>query len=77
MVRHRYRCCYKCSISNSTVHNTGIYGEPYSGALICGLINISNSTIEFEGCTYEGNTKNGSYVGDLYYSEEGNTVIVK
>ena len=71
------RGCYKCSISNSTVHNTGIYGEPYSGALICGLINISNSTIEFEGCTYEGNTKNGSYVGDLYYSEEGNTVIVK
>ncbi len=71
------RGCYNCAITGSTVHNTGAYGESYSGALVCGLLNISNSTINFEGCLYDGNTKEGSYVGDLYYNEEGNTVVVK
>jgi hypothetical protein len=68
---------YNCSITNSIVNNTGAYGEGYSAALVCGLINISNSTVEFDGCTYEGNTKKGQYVGDLYYNAEGNNVVVK
>ena len=68
---------YNCSITNSVVNNTGAYGEDYSAALVCGLFNISNSTVEFDGCTYEGNTKKGQYVGDLYYNAEGNNVVVK
>ena len=70
------RGVYDCSISNSTVNNTGIYGESYSGALVCGMINVDNSTIEFKGCTYEGNTKEGQFVGDLYYGEQSSNKIV-
>ena len=69
---------YNCSITNSTVNNTGVYGESYCGALVCGLINISNSTVEFEGCTFDGNTKEGKYVGDLYYAAGSDiTIVVK
>ena len=72
---------YNCSIKNSTVNNTGSYGESYCGGLVCGMINISNSTIEFEGCTIENCTKEGSYVGDLYYDSVGNVdsnnIVVK
>ena len=72
------RSIYNCSVKNTTVNNTGAYGETYSGAFICGMINISNSTVEFKGCTYENNTKEGKYVGDLYYSaDEDITVVVE
>ena len=70
------RGLYNCSVSNTTVNNTGAYGEVYSGALLCGMINISNSTVEFEGCTYENNTKEGKYVGDLYYSADDDIKVV-
>ena len=69
---------YNCSVSNTTVNNTGAYGEAYCSALVCGMINISNSTVEFEGCTFDGNTKEGKYVGDLYYAAGSDiTVVVK
>ena len=70
------RGVYNCSVKNTTVHNTGAYGAAYSAALVCGMINISNSTVEFNGCTLENNTKEGKYVGDLYYSVNGNQVVV-
>ena len=57
-----------CNVEGCTVNNTGAYGETYSGALICGMINISDSTVEFNGCSFANNTKEGKYVGDLYYS---------
>ena len=65
-----------CKVEGCTVNNTGAYGEVYSGALFCGMINISNSTVEFNGCSYENNTKEGKYVGDLYYSA-GKDITVK
>ena len=69
---------YNCSVSNTTVNNTGAYGEAYCSALVCGMINISNSTVEFEGCKFDGNTKEGKYVGDLYYAAGSDiTVVVK
>ena len=67
-----------CKVEGCTVNNTGAYGEAYSGALVCGMINISNSTVSFVGNTYENNTKEGKYVGDLYYAAgEDITVVVE
>ena len=66
-----------CKVNNTTVNNTGAYGEGYSAALICGLINIENSTIVFEGCEYANNTKVGEFVGDLYYNSNGCEIVVK
>ena len=69
---------YNCSISNSTVNNTGAYGESYSAALICGMLNIDDATIVFDRCSYDDrNTKEGQFVGDLYYNKGGNTIVEK
>ena len=64
-----------CKVEGCTVNNTGAYGEVYSGALVCGMVNISNSTVEFNGCSYLNNTKEGKYVGDLYYSVDSDIVV--
>ena len=64
-----------CKVEGCTVNNTGAYGEAYSGALICGMINISNSTVEFNGCSFANNTKEGKYVGDLYYSADEDVTV--
>ena len=67
-----------CVVTGCTVNNTGAYGEDYSGAMVCGLINISNSTVKFVGCELNDNTKEGQYVGDLYYAaDEDITVVVE
>ena len=66
-----------CKVEGCTVNNTGAYGAVYSGALVCGMINISNSTVDFTGCSYNNNTKVGKYVGDLFYAaDEDITVVV-
>ena len=65
-----------CKVEGCTVNNTGAYGEAYSGALVCGMVNIENSTVEFNGCSYLNNTKEGKYVGDLYYGV-GSDIVVK
>ena len=65
-----------CTVKNTTVCNTDIYGEEYSGALVAGILNVANATINFNNCTLENNTKQGEYVGDLFYSAEGNNVFV-
>jgi hypothetical protein len=65
-----------CTVTGCTVNNTGIYGESYSGALICGMINISNSTVKFVGCELNNNTKEGEYVGDFYYAADDSVTIV-
>ena len=64
-----------CKVEGCTVNNTGAYGETYSGALFCGMINISNSTVEFNGCSYENNTKVGKYVGDLFYGADEDITV--
>jgi hypothetical protein len=65
-----------CVVTGCTVNNTGAYGEAYCGALVCGMINISNSTVKFVGCEYSDNTKVGSYVGDLYYAADDDITVV-
>ena len=66
-----------CKVEGCTVNNTGAYGAIYSGALVCGMINISNSTVDFTGCSYNNNKKVGKYVGDLFYAaDEDITVVV-
>ena len=65
-----------CKVEGCTINNTGVYGEAYSGALLCGMINISNSTVKFKGCTQKDNTKLGKYVGDLYYAADEDITIV-
>ena len=70
------RILKNCSVTKTTVNNTGAYGEAYSGALLCGMINISNSTVKFVGCTQKDNTKLGNYVGDLYYAADEDITIV-
>ena len=64
-----------CKVEGCTVNNTGAYGETYSGALICGMINISDSTVEFNGCSFANNSKEGKYVGDLYYSADEDVTV--
>ena len=70
------RSLTNCSVSNTTVNNTGVYGEDYSGAPLCGMINISNSTVKFVGCSHENNTKEGQFVGNLYYAAGDDITIV-
>ena len=65
-----------CVVTGCTVNNTGAYGEGYCGALVCGMINISNSTVKFVGCEFSNNTKVGQYVGDLYYAADDDITIV-
>ena len=65
-----------CTVKYTTVNNTGAYGETYSGALVAGMFNAAGATYEFAECTLENNTKEGQYVGDLFYSAEGETVYV-
>ncbi len=64
-----------CVVKNTTVNNLGSYGESYSGGLVCGIFN-AGATYHFNNCTLENNTKEGNYVGDLFYSAEGETVYV-
>ncbi len=64
-----------CVVKNTTVNNLGSYGESYSGGLVCGMFN-AGATYHFNNCTLENNTKEGNYVGDLFYSAEGETVYV-
>ena len=66
-----------CKVNNTTVNNSGVYGESYSAALFCGMINIANSTVKFVGCEYANNTKDGKFVGDLYYNSNGCKIVVE
>ena len=65
-----------CVVSGCTVNNTGIYGEIYSGAMVCGMFNNGVATVKFVGCELRNNTKKGQYVGDLYYAADADTTIV-
>ena len=65
-----------CTVKNTTVNNTGAYGETYSGALVAGMFNADGATYILNNCTLENNTKQGNYVGDLFYATNGETVIV-
>ena len=63
-----------CKVKGCTVNNTGVYGDVYCGAMVCGMINC-DATITFEGCVLENNTAVGLYVGELYYGNPENVVV--
>ena len=65
-----------CVVKNTTVNNLGSYGESYSGGLVCGMLNAADATYYFTNCKLENNTKEGNYVGDLFYSAGDETVYV-
>ena len=44
--------------------------------MVCGMINIRNSTVKFVGCELNDNTKAGNYVGDLYYAANDDITVV-
>ena len=70
------RIVENCTVKNTTVNNTGVYGAGYSGALVAGMLNADGATFKFANCKLENNTKEGQYVGDLFYSADSKTVYV-
>jgi hypothetical protein len=65
-----------CSVSNTTINNTGVYGEAYSGGALVGMFNV-NTTFTIEGCAVSNNTLEGSYVYEKYPADESVTIIEK
>ena len=72
----RARGLTNCSVSNTTINNTGVYGEAYSGGALVGIFNV-NATFTFEGCTVSNNTLEGGYVYEKYPADESVTIIDK
>lgn len=66
----------KCSVTGSTINNTGVYGEPYSGAALVGMINISNATVKFKDCSQSGNTFVGGHVYDAFYAPASDDITI-
>ena len=65
-----------CSVSNTTINNTGAYGEAYSGGALVGMFNCG-ATFTIEGCTVSNNTLEGGYVYEKYPADESVTIIEK
>ena len=65
-----------CSVSNTTINNTGAYGEAYSGGALVGIFNV-NATFKIKGCTVSNNTLEGGYVYEKYPADESVTIIEK
>ena len=63
-----------CSVSNTTINNTGAYGEAYSGGALVGIFNV-NATFKIKGCTVSNNTLEGGYVYAKYPADESVTII--
>ena len=65
-----------CKVEGCTINNTGVYGEVYSGAVIAGMINISNSTVKFVGCSQSNNTLQGNHIYDAFAPADDSVTIV-
>ena len=63
-----------CSVSNTTINNTGAYGEAYSGGALVGIFNV-NATFKIKGCTVSNNTLEGGYVYEKYPADKSVTII--
>ena len=63
-----------CSVSNTTINNTGAYGEAYSGGSLVGIFNV-NATFKIKGCTVSNNTLEGGYVYEKYPADKSVTII--
>ena len=54
-----------CSVSNSTINNTGVYGASYSGGGLVGIFNC-DAEFSFENCTVSGNKLEGLHIFETY-----------
>ena len=59
-----------CSVSNTTINNTGAYGAAYSGGALVGMFNADNATYRIKGCTVSNNTLLGNHVFEKYPDDE-------
>ena len=59
-----------CSVSNTTINNTGVYGASYSGGALVGMFNADNATYRIKGCTVSNNTLVGNHVFEKYPADE-------
>ncbi len=61
-----------CIVKDCEINNTGAYGADYAGGAICGMVNIKNSIVFFNG-----NKVENCNIDNVYgYKEEGTTVFV-
>ena len=60
------RAVMNCSVTGSTIHNTGAYGADYPGGGIVGMLNADNATYKFINCTVSGNGMIGNYNYKMY-----------
>ena len=60
----------KCMVSNSTINNTGVYGEVYSGGGLVGMFNADNATYKFGECAVSNNTLEGKHVFEMYPADD-------
>ena len=65
-----------CKVEGCTINNTGVYGEAYSGAVIAGMLNISNATVKFVGCSKSNNTLQGNHIHDAFTPADDSVTIV-
>ena len=55
-----------CSVTNTTINNTGAYGAVYSGGGLVGMFYTDNSTYKFTNCTVSNNTLLGEHIFEKY-----------
>jgi hypothetical protein len=63
-----------CSVEGTTINNTGIYGESYSGGALVGIFNCA-ATFIIENCTVKENILEGNYIFEKYPADETVTII--
>lgn len=59
-----------CSVSNTTINNTGVYGASYSGGALVGMFYADNATYLIKGCTVSNNELLGNHVFEKYPADE-------
>ena len=65
------RSLVNCSVSNSTINNTGIYGANYTGGALVGIFNVNGDvTYKFVGCSVSNNTLKGDFISEKYPENE-------
>ena len=59
-----------CSVSNTTINNTGVYGASYSGGALVGMFNADGATYRIKACTVSNNELLGNHVFEKYPADE-------
>ena len=62
-----------CSVSNTTINNTGVYGASYSGGALVGMFNADGATYRIKACTVSNNELLGNHVFEKYPADENVT----